>query len=260
MQLAGKVALITGAGSGIGKAAALLLAKEGAKIAALGMGEEKLNKTVSQIQNNSGEAITLIADISQPDPMQQAIQQIIDRWGQLDIVFANAGINGVWAPLEELTPEEWDKTLNINLKGTFLTVKYALPFLKKQGGSVVITSSVNGTRMFSNTGATAYACSKAAQVAFTKMVALELAKHRIRVNVICPGAIKTDIDSSTEHRDLEEVREPVEYPEGQIPLTDGKSGSSEQVAQLVLFLASEASSHISGTEIWIDGTQSLLVG
>jgi NAD(P)-dependent dehydrogenase (short-subunit alcohol dehydrogenase family) len=260
MQLAERVALVTGAGSGIGKAAALLLGKEGAKIAALGRGEDELKETISQIQNAGGEAIPLAADISQPDPMQQAIQKIVDRWGRLDIVFANAGINGVWAPLEELDPEEWDKTIDVNLKGTYLTVKYAVPYLKKQGGSVIITSSVNGTRMFSNTGATAYACTKAAQVAFAKMVALELAKNRVRVNVICPGAITTDIESSTERQDLEEVKEPVEYPEGEIPLTDGKPGSSEQVAQLVLFLASDASSHITGTEIWIDGAQSLLQG
>lgn len=260
MQLAGKVALITGAGSGIGQAAALLLAKEGAKIAALGRTEDELQETVAQIQDAGGEAIPVSADISQPQEMQQAVQQIENQWGRLDIVFANAGINGVWAPLEELEPEEWDKTINVNLKGTFLTVKYAVPHLKKQGGSVIVTSSVNGTRIFSNTGATAYSCTKAAQVAFTKMVALELAEHRIRVNVICPGAITTSIQENTQQRDLDKIREPVEYPEGKIPLTDGKPGSSEQVAQLVLFLASEASSHITGTEIWIDGAESLLMG
>ena len=260
MQLTGKVALVTGAGSGIGKAAAHLFAKEGAKVAVLGRTKEELEETVAQIQGDRGEALSVVADISQPEQMQQATQQIVDQWGRLDIVFANAGINGVWAPLEELAPEEWDKTLNINLKGTFLTVKYAVPHLKKQGGSVIITSSVNGTRIFSNTGATAYSCSKAAQVAFAKMVALELAKHRIRVNVICPGAIETDINESTEQRNLEQIREPVEFSEGKIPLTDGKPGTSEQVAQLVLFLASDASSHISGTEMWIDGTESLLKG
>jgi NAD(P)-dependent dehydrogenase (short-subunit alcohol dehydrogenase family) len=260
MQLTGRVALVTGAGSGIGKATAQLFAKEGAKVAALGRTEEELEKTVAQIQGEGGEALPVVADISHPEQMQQATQQIVDQWGRLDIVFANAGINGVWAPLEELAPEEWDKTLNINLKGTFLTVKYAVPYLKKQGGSVIVTSSVNGTRIFSNTGATAYSCSKAAQVAFTKMVALELAKDRIRVNVICPGAIETDINESTERRDLEHIQEPVEYPEGKIPLTDGKPGTSEQVAQLVLFLASEASTHITGTEVWIDGGQSLLQG
>lgn len=260
MQLADKVALVTGAGSGIGKAAAELMAKEGAKVALLGRTEDELNKTLSQIQSNGGAAIPLLADISQPQQMQQATQKVIDEWGRLDIVFANAGINGVWASLEELEPQEWDKTININLTGTFLTVKYAVPYLKRQGGSVIITSSVNGTRIFSNTGATAYSCTKAAQVAFTKMVALELAQDRIRVNVICPGAIETNIDENTQRRDLEEITEPVEFPEGKIPLTDGKPGTSQQVAQLVLFLASEASSHITGTEVWIDGGESLLKG
>lgn len=114
--------------------------------------------------------------------------------------------------------------------------------------------------MFSNTGATAYSCSKAGQVAFTKMAALELAQYRIRVNVICPGAISTDIEESTEQRDLERVREPAEFPEGTIPLTDGTPGTSQQVADAVLFLASDAASHITGTELWIDGAQSLLLG
>jgi NAD(P)-dependent dehydrogenase (short-subunit alcohol dehydrogenase family) len=260
MQLKGKVALITGAGSGIGAAAARLLAKEGAKVAALSRTENEVAKVVAEIRDRGGEAVATPADISQPEQVQTAIERIGAEWGRLDIVFANAGINGVWAPLDELVPEEWDKTLAVNLRGTFLTVKYALPYLKKQGGSVIVTSSVNGTRMFSNTGATAYACSKAAQVAFTKMVALELAEQRIRVNVICPGAIETQIEESTERRDVEKVKEPVEFPEGAIPLTDGRSGTSEQVAQLVLFLASDASSHITGTEIWIDGGQSLLQG
>jgi NAD(P)-dependent dehydrogenase (short-subunit alcohol dehydrogenase family) len=260
MQLNGKVAVVTGAGSGIGKAAALLLAKEGAKIGAIDRTPEESQETIEKIKHNGGEAITAKADISQPDQMQQAMQTIGKQLGRIDIVFANAGINGVWVPLEELAPEEWDKTIQTNLKGTFLTVKYALPYLKQQGGSIIITSSVNGTRIFSNTGATAYSCSKAAQVAFTKMAALELAEQRIRVNVICPGAIDTNINQTTEQRDLEEIKEPVEFPEGRIPLTDGKSGTSEQVAQLVLFLASDVSSHITGTEIWIDGGESLLQG
>ncbi len=258
MQLTNKVALITGAGSGIAKATAKLFAKEGAKIAALGHTKDELEATVAEINNNAGEAIPLVADISNPEQMQQATQAIIDKWGRLDIVFANAGINGVWASIEELTPEDWNKTISVNLTGTFLTVKYAVPYLKKQGGSVIITSSVNGTRIFSNTGATAYSSTKAAQVAFAKMVALELAKHRIRVNVICPGAIATSIDDNTDRQDLEEIQEPVEFPEGNIPLTDGKPGTSEQVAQLVFFLASDASSHITGTEVWIDGAESLL--
>jgi NAD(P)-dependent dehydrogenase (short-subunit alcohol dehydrogenase family) len=261
MQLTDKVALITGAGSGIGKAAALLLAREGARIGALADMPEEIAETVEEIRATGIEALPLTADVSRPGQVQAAMQQMVDRWGRLDIVFANAGINGVWAPIEKLSPEEWERTLDVNLKGTFLTIKYAAPYLKKQGGSVIITASVNGTRIFSNTGATAYSASKAGQVAVAKMLAVELAKYRVRVNVICPGAITTEIDESTVQRDLESVREPVEYPEGsRIPLTRGRPGDPEQVAQLVLFLASDASSHITGTEIWIDGAESLLQG
>jgi len=260
MQLDDRVALVTGAGSGIGQASALLMAREGAKVAALGRTEDELKGTVEQIEKAGGEAMVVVADISDADETQAAVRRISDRWGRIDIVFANAGVNGVWAPIEELTPEEWGKTLHINLTGTFHTVKYAVPYLKRQGGSVIVTSSVNGTRIFSNTGATAYATSKAGQVAFTKMVALELAPSRIRVNVICPGAITTPIHENTERRDLDKVQVPVEFPEGSMPLTDGKMGTAEQVARLVLFLASDASDHITGTEIWIDGAESLLKG
>ncbi|NLX11111.1 MAG: SDR family oxidoreductase [Chloroflexi bacterium] len=259
MELENRVALITGAGSGIGKAAARRLAQQGARVAALGRTEDEIRRTVEEIRQAGGEAITVLADISQPDEMRQAVQKVIDQWGRLDIVFANAGINGVWTSLEEMEPEDWEKTIAINLTGTFLTVKYAVPYLKRQGGSIIVTSSVNGTRMFSNTGASAYATSKAGQVAFTKMIALELAEARVRANVICPGAITTQIDENTE-RENEDLGKPVEFPEGKVPLTDGKPGTSEQVADLVLFLASDRSSHITGTEIWIDGGQSLLQG
>ena len=260
MELTGKVALVTGAGSGIGKAAAVLLAQHGAKVAGLSHTSEEVQQKIDEIDKSGGEGMVVLADVSQADQMQQAVKAVTDHWGRLDVVFANAGINGVWAPIEELEPDEWDRTLQTNLKGTFLTVKYAVPFLKRQGGSVIVTASVNGTRIFSNTGATAYSCSKAGQVAFTKMVALELAPHKVRVNVICPGAIETEIEESTKKRDLDEVKIPVKFPEGRIPLTGGKPGTSEQVAQLVLFLASDASSHITGTEMWIDGAESLLQG
>lgn len=266
MSLQGHVGLITGAGSGIGEAAALRLAQAGMNLGLLGRTEDELQALAHRINasgtidTQEGSALVLVADVSDAQAMQSAFSTLAERFGRLDFVFANAGINGVWASLEDLTPDDWDSTLTINLKGTFLTVKYALPYLKAQGGSVVITSSVNGTRMFSNTGATAYACSKAAQVAFAKMTALELAAQRIRVNVICPGAITTEIDDNTEHSNLDAIRVPVNFPSGKVPLTSGKPGTAEQVAELVYFLASENASHITGTEIWIDGAQSLLQG
>ncbi|RME60614.1 MAG: SDR family oxidoreductase, partial [Caldilineae bacterium] len=247
-------------GSGIGKAAAVLMARRGAKVAVLSRTESQIRQVAEEIQADGGVAWPVVADVSSPEQMQAAVQQVVDVWGRLDMVVANAGINGVWAPIEEITPEEWDRTLDINLKGTFLTIKYAAPHLKKQGGAVVVVSSVNGTRMFSNTGATAYSCSKAGQVVMTKMLAPELAPHGVRINAICPGWIATEIRDNTEIRGVQSIRWPVEFPQGMIPLTHGKPGTSEQCAELIAFLCSDAASHITGTEMWIDGGQSLVQG
>ena len=260
LNLENRVALVTGAGSGIGKGAAIWLARAGVKVGLVGRTMDELCNVQGEIEGDGGEAICCVADVSEPAQIEKATNDIANRWGRLDVVFANAGINGVWAPIEELKPEEFEHTLHNNLTSTFLTIKYATPYLKKQGGSVIVTASVNGTRIFSNTGATAYSASKAGQVAITKMLAVELGPHKIRVNVICPGAIETNIDENTEQRDVDKVKIPVEYPEGEIPLTHGKPGNIDEVAQLVLFLASDASRHISGTEVWIDGAQSLLQG
>lgn len=258
--LEGKVAFVTGVGSGIGKAAALLLARAGARVAGLTLQQKEADATCQTIRDQGGEAIALAGDVSSSSDLEGAAARIQREWGRLDVVVANAGINGLWAPLDEIGEKEWDQTLETNLKGTFLTVKHALPLLKRTGGSVVIVASVNGTRIFSNSGATAYSSSKAAQVAFSRMTALELAKHRIRVNTICPGAIDTRIGENTTHQNLEAIREPVVFPQGEIPLTDGKSGSAEQVARLIWFLSSDLSDHITGTEVYIDGGQSLLQG
>ncbi|MES2572491.1 MAG: SDR family oxidoreductase, partial [Verrucomicrobiota bacterium] len=154
--------------------------------------------------------------------------------------------------------EEWDSTLKVNLCGTFITLKMAIPLLKIRGGAVIITSSVNGTRTFHNAGATAYACSKAGQVALAKMAALELSQYGIRVNVICPGWFDTSIEQRTEKRHMGHLRKHIDYPEGPIPLTGQKPGQAEQAARLALFLASDDSDHITGSEIFIDGAQSLL--
>jgi NAD(P)-dependent dehydrogenase (short-subunit alcohol dehydrogenase family) len=260
MEFTGKVALVTGAGSGIGKATAVLLAKQGARVAVLSHTADEIQATTEEIQIGGGEAMAVVADIAQDEQMQRAVQQVVERWGQLDIVFANAGINGVWAPIEELTVADWSRTITTNLTGTFLTIKYAVPHLKQRGGSIIVTSSVNGTRVFSNTGATAYSTTKAGQVAMAKMLAVELAPHNVRVNVICPGATETEISENTQQRNVEQVKFPVQYPKGRIPLGDGKPATAEQVGQLALFLASDAASQITGTEVWIDGGSSLITG
>ncbi|NLE86910.1 MAG: SDR family oxidoreductase [Myxococcales bacterium] len=255
-----KIALVTGAGSGLGEATACLLARLGAEVGLLGRTEAELDQTRDSIARLGGRSHVLVADISDAEATRSAIDRFASQVGAIHVLFANAGVNGVWAPLEDLSVAEWQRTLSINLSGTFYTIKASVPHMRAQGGSIVVCSSVNGTRMFSNTGATAYAVSKAGQVVLTKMLAVELARYGVRVNVICPGAFETEIDDNTQQRNLEHARPPVEYPEGAIPLTHGEPGRAEQVAQLVAFLSSSWASHITGTEVWIDGGQSLLQG
>ena len=258
--MAGKVALVTGAGSGIGEATAHVLARSGVKVAVLSHKLPDARRVASAIEAAGGTALALGADVSDAAAMKAAIKKLERTWHALDIVVANAGINGVWAPLEELELEEWEHVFAVNLTGTFLTVKLCQPLLRQRGGAIAIVSSVNGTRMFSNAGASAYATTKAGQLAFGRMMALELAKHRIRVNTVCPGAIATDIDENTERRHLRRAREPVRFPKGEIPLTDGKPGSAVQVAQSIWFLCSPLASHVTGAEVFVDGAQSLLQG
>ena len=258
-DLKGKVALVTGAGSGIGKASALRLAEAGAKVVVMSRTAEEVEATAREIEAKGGTAKAITADTSDDAKMKALIDETIEAFGRLDIVVANAGINGVWAPIDELQPEEWDKTITINLKGTYLTIHHAVPQLAAVGGgSIIVIASINGTRTFTNPGATAYSVTKAGQVAMTQQLAVELGQRKIRVNVICPGAIESEISDNTEQRNAEKAEVPVEFPEGDIPLTGGKPGKAEDVADAVLFLASDASKHITGTPIWLDGGQSLL--
>jgi NAD(P)-dependent dehydrogenase (short-subunit alcohol dehydrogenase family) len=252
-----KVAFITGGASGIGAGTAQRFAEQGAKVAIADVQTEAGERLRDQI-SAGGQAIYIDCDVADPSSVQRAIETTVEQFGRLDIVFANAGINGVWTPIEELQPEEWDRTLDINLKGTFLTVHFAVPYIKQAGaGSIIITSSVNGTRSFSNPGASAYSTSKAGQVAFMKMIALELGRYNIRCNAICPGAIETNIQERTEQRNTEKIGIEVELPKGSPAVNQGK-GDIFQVADTCLFLASDLGRHISGVEIFVDGGASLL--
>lgn len=255
----GQTAIITGAGSGIGKATAIKLAMQGANVALFDLKNDRTSATEAEINNiREGAARAFDVDTSDAERVEKAVLETVELFGGIDIVFANAGINGVLSPIEDLKLEDWQQTIGVNLNGTFLTVKYTIPHLKKNGGSVIITSSINGNRTFSSFGMAAYSTSKAGQVAFAKMAALELAKYKIRVNVICPGAITTNIDQSTQKTDqLKDIVIPMEFPEGRQPLANA-SGEPEHVADLVTFLASKEASHITGTEIVIDGAESLL--
>ncbi|PLS02246.1 SDR family oxidoreductase [Neobacillus cucumis] len=257
--LQNQVAFVTGAGSGIGRAAAIKLAQNGGKIALVDLHKENVEEVKKQIEEMGSEALVLEANVSHPEEIEKCYQRTVDQWGRLDVVFANAGINGEVIPIEDMDPKDWELTTSNNLTSTFLTVKYAIPHLKENGGSIIITSSINGNRVYKNFGMSAYSTSKIGQMGFGKMAALELAKYHIRVNIICPGAIETNINENTwkDKEKLKKIEIPVEYPEGSQPL-ENRAGKPEQVADLVLFLASSGSSHITGSEIYIDGAESLL--
>jgi NAD(P)-dependent dehydrogenase (short-subunit alcohol dehydrogenase family) len=257
-MLEGRVAFITGAASGIGAGVARRFAQEGAHIALADVQAEEGERLREELARNGQPALYVDCDVSDADSVKRAIDATVERFGRLDIVFANAGINGVWTPIDELQPHEWDRTLDINLKGTYLTVHFAVPHLKRTGGgSIVVTSSVNGTRTFSNPGASAYSTSKAGQVAFMKMIALELGRHNIRCNAICPGMIHTNIQQRTEQRNVEQIGIEVELPQGN-PAVDEGVGDIFEVADTCLFLASDMGRHVSGVEIYVDGGASLL--
>ncbi len=250
--------LVTGAGSGIGRATALAFARQGDTIGLLGRTEDELRKVAAEVEELGGTAEILLADVSDADAMARALRAFSERNG-LHAVVVNAGINGVWAPISDLQPEEWDQTIAINLRGSYLTIHFAVPYLRKSSkGAIVVVSSINGTRTFTSAGASAYSATKAAQVAMVKQLAVELAGDGIRINAVCPGAIETAIENNTQRRLTETVEVPVEFPEGDIPLTGGKSGKASDVGSVIAFLASDAARHVTGSVMFVDGAQSLL--
>jgi NAD(P)-dependent dehydrogenase (short-subunit alcohol dehydrogenase family) len=256
-SLEGKVALITGGASGIGLGTAVLFAREGAKVAILDIPDGDEIKAIEEIRR-VGAGTFVPCDVTDAGHVRSAAEKTVQQFGRIDVVVANAGINGVWAPIDDLETDEWDRTHAINLRGTFLAMKYSIPHLKKAGGgSIIVMSSVNGTRTFSNPGAAAYAASKAGQVALARQAALELARHNIRVNSICPGTTRTNIGQSTRERNTHTIPIKIEFPAGVPALNQGK-GEPEDVARVCLFLASDLSEHVTGVEIYVDGGLSLM--
>lgn len=255
----GRVALVTGGGSGIGAATARLLAARGATVAILDVVEAAANGVRDEIAAAGGDAFVLLADVGDEAQMRAAFAGFEARQQRLDMLVVSAGINGTWAPIDDLTPEEFDRTIRINLRGTYLALHLGVPLMKRSGGgSIVIISSMNGQRTFSTAGASCYSATKAAQAAMSKQLALELARDHIRVNAIFPGTTKTGIGANTWRRNTDAIRYPVQFPMGDVPLTGTVPARAEDVAEGIAFLCSDAAGHITGTELNIDGGQSLI--
>jgi NAD(P)-dependent dehydrogenase (short-subunit alcohol dehydrogenase family) len=234
-----------------------VFAREGAKVAVLDVRPAAAEQVAAEIRESGGIAEAFPANVADEEQLHAAVERAVDRFGGLNVVFANAGINGMLAPIDELTLDEWHATIETNLTGTFLTVKHAIPHLRQAGGgSIIATASLHGTALFSMAGYSSYGASKAGQVGFVKMAAAELARWKIRVNALLPGGVMTNIRESTYTRNLEKITWDIKMPEPFPPLTE-RYATPEEIGAVVLFLASDASRHVTGAAIYSDAGISL---
>jgi len=253
-----KVAIITGSGSlGMGRATAILLAAEGAKVVVSDVAVDGGEETVTMIRKAGGEAVFAKANVADSADVQRMVKTAVDTYGRLDILFNNAGVLGpAGLTITEMQEEDWDKVLNVDLKGVFLGMKYSIPEMIKAGGGVIINNaSASGLR--ANPGGAMYGTAKAGVIHLTKVAALEYGAQNIRVNCICPFAIRPTGRGVPEVKPAKTpvVRTPEEEEErwrrAQLPMR--RTGRAEEIAQAVLFLASDQSSWVSGAVLPVDG-------
>jgi len=255
MRLKGKVAIITGAGSGLGRAAALLFTREGAKVVVAANREKDGEQTVKSIKEAGGDTILVQVDVTKASDLEKAVKAAVARYGKLDIMLNNAGTPGPGKLIADITEEEWNRVISVNLTGVFLGTKYAIPEMLKTGGGVIInTSSVAGVSPRRYTGA--YAAAKAAVIQLTRVTALEYARKNIRVNCILPGPIDTPFFSKIAGGDPEKIAVFKEAVRNEVPL--GRFAKPEEIAQAALFLASDEASYITGAAFPADGGQLLV--
>lgn len=249
-RLNSKVAIITGGAMGIGKETARLFLKEGAKVVLVDLSEESLSKAKQEL-NSLGEVITVQANVSEEEDVKNFVNTTVEKFGRIDVLFNNAGVSGSSVSTIEQTVEEFDKVINVNLKGVFLGLKHVLPVMIKQAsGSIINNSSVGG--LMGSPGTSLYSASKHGVVGLTKTAALEVADKSVRVNSIHPTAVSTqmmrNIEANINPDDPESAKE---YFGESIPLK--RYGEPDDIAKLVLFLASDDSEFITGAQYRIDG-------
>ncbi len=242
----GKVALVTGAAAGIGRASALAFAREGAKVVVADVNVEGGEETVALCRAHNTDAIFVRCDVSQNSEVEQLIAKAVDMFGRIDFAHNNAGIEGVQAMLVDYPEEVWDRVIDINLKGVWLCMKHEIrQMLQQGGGAIVNTSSVAG--LSGSRGVSAYVASKHGIVGITKAAALEYARNGIRVNAICPGTIHTAMIDRFTQGDPQLL---AQFAEGE-PI--GRLGSPEEVANAVIWLCSDKASFVTGATLAVDG-------
>ena len=245
MRLKNKVAILTGAGSGIGKATALMFAKEGAKVVVAGRRAEPLKKVVDTIRSEGGAAIDHPTDVTDETQVKALVQTALSEYGKLDIAFANAGINPSRTNILETTEEAWHQTLNTNLTGVFLTCKYSLPALiENGGGSIIVTSSMVGMTGVKNR--IPYGASKGGVNQLVKCMAIDCAEFNVRVNAVCPGRVMSEMVSHLKGSEGGWGGIYKSYPLGM-------KGEPEHVAHAVVYLASDESAWVTGVLLPVEG-------
>ena len=251
MRLKGKVSLITGAGSGIGRATALLFAREGALVLAADRDEQQVEKTQKLIHQAGGKCEAKLIDVSQEAQVAEVIATIVNTWGQLDVLFNNAGIS-LLKPVTDTTEAEWDTIFNVNLKGVFFGCKHAIPYMAKQGsGAIVNTASELAIVAQPLYGAYA---TKAGVLALTRVLALEWAAKGIRINAVCPGPIATPMLQA----EFDLADNPMDEKKLAIKsIPAGRLGTPEDIAKVALFLASEDAQFVHGAAIVADGGKTI---
>lgn len=246
-RLAGKVALITGAGSGIGRAAALLFAKEGARVVCVDVDEATATATAEAIASDGGEAIPVRADVSSGEDSEAMVHAAEHAFGGLNVMFNNAGImHSGDGDAQTTTEAVWDLTMNVNAKGVFLGCKYGIPAIKRSGGGSVINTASFVAHLGAATPQVAYTASKGAVLTLTRELAIVHARESIRVNALCPGPLSTELLMKFLDTDEKKHRRLVHVPMGRF-------GLASEMAKSALFLASDDSSYITGTEFLVDG-------
>ncbi len=248
MRLSNKAALITGGTSGIGRATAVLFAREGAEVAIVGRSDERGREVVAEIEQAGGTALFVRCDVRYTADCQHAVEETIRCFGRVDILFNNAGVFYANTILD-CTEEEWDLTVDISLKGTFLMSKYCLPGMIAQGGGAIINNA-SGWGLVGGNEAAAYCAAKGGVVLLTKALAVDHSRQGIRVNCICPGDVDTPmLVQDAQRRGLAWA----EYMAGAAARPMGRVGQPEEIAKAVLFLASDEASFITGAVLAVDG-------
>jgi 3-oxoacyl-[acyl-carrier protein] reductase len=249
MRLDGKVALITGAGSGIGRASARLFAREGARVAVVDLDEARAKETVREIEQAGGQALALAADVSRAADNEAAVHETVGRWARLDVFFANAGVPQRPTPVEDVDEATFDRIMAVNVKGVFLGVRAAAPVMKRQkGGVILVTASTSAIRP--RPGVQCYSASKGAVVTLVKSLALELAPFAVRVVAIAPVATETPMLPAFMGKTTVDEEGRARYV-ATIPL--GRLNQPEDIAGAALFLASDEAAMMTGTCVEVDG-------